>query len=103
MTIAFLGLLAAIREYYITRIPRESETSTNQLVSAKLEQLGRFEQVDDESELVTRETCSGSLVYHKSETVVIEGVDGEACPGTYTGQWVSVNMSTDEASSLVFN
>lgn len=74
-----------MREYHITRIPKDNETSNNLIVKAKHELLGRFEQKDDKSELMTRETSSGSQVYNKPETVVIENLPGEECPGAYTG------------------
>ena len=71
------------------------------VVRAKHDLLGRFEQKDDKSELMTRETSSGSLVYTKPETVMIESnLQGEECPGAYTGQWVSLNILTDPSVNL---
>ena len=61
-----------------------------------------FGQRDEKSELMTRETSTGGLIYHKPETVLIESMQeaDEECPGSYTGQWVSMNTLSDPSSTL---
>ena len=90
-----------MRDYYITRIPNENEKSSNYTVSTKHDQLGIYSQRDEKSELMTRETSSGALIYNKPETVIIENMHDEENPGAYIGQWVSMNIISDPSSHLL--